>query len=199
MGWRKRKKKYSFILLVYSSMALTNVLNCCGFQAEIGLRVLVDKSLISLSEEIHTVIMHGLLEELGQNIVLEESRKWSRVWLPEQFYNVKLENMEKKVQAVCHNSGKDSMIMAEALSKMSHLRLLIMKGVNISENLSFLSNELRYMEWYRYPFKYLPSSFHPNQLVELILRYSSIKQLWKGKKVLCIFLFCLFFPVKNVT
>lgn len=72
---------------------VTNVLNCCGFQAEIGLRVLVDKSLISLSEEIHTVIMHGLLEELGQNIVLEESRKWSRVWLPEQFYNVKLENM----------------------------------------------------------------------------------------------------------
>ncbi|CAK8577153.1 unnamed protein product [Lathyrus sativus] len=161
-----------------------NILNCCGFQADIGLRVLVDKSLISLSEEIHMVIMHGLLEELGKKIVKEKSRKWSRVWLHEHFYNVKLENMENKVEAICFGTvvKQSDMITGEILSKMSHLKLLILRGVDFLQNLSCLSNELRYMEWYRYPLKYLPSSFQPNHLVELILRYSNIKQLWKDKK-----------------
>ena len=79
----------------------------------------------------------------------------------------------------------------ELLSKMSNLRLLIISneatiryGGNISESPSCLSNELKYIEWFEYPFKYLPSSFHPNELVELILKWSKIKQLWKNKKVL---------------
>jgi hypothetical protein len=67
---------------------------------------------------------------------------------------------------------------------MSHLRLLIFKEMVFSGNLSCLSNELRYVEWARYPFKYLPACFEPNKLVELTLRHSSIKKLWKDKKVL---------------
>ena len=76
------------------------------------------------------------------------------------------------------------MLTVETLSKMSHLRLLILKGVTFSGNLSCLSNELRYVEWDRYPFMCLPPNFQPNQLVELILRHSNIKQLWNDKKVL---------------
>ncbi|WJX50777.1 hypothetical protein P8452_37032 [Trifolium repens] len=64
---------------------------------------------------------------------------------------------------------------------MSHLKL---PEVNFSGNLSSLSNELRYAEWDRYPFKYLPSSFEPYQLVELVLKHSSIKYPWKDKKYL---------------
>jgi len=72
----------------------------------------------------------------------------------------------------------------EDLSKMSNLRLLILNGSrNISGRPWSLSNELRYVKWDEYPFKSLPSSFHPNELVELILKYSKIKQLWKNKKV----------------
>jgi hypothetical protein len=81
----------------------------------------------------------------------------------------------------------------EHLSKMSNLRLLIIKfGGNISGSLSCLSNELRYVKWDVYPFKDLPSSFHPNELVELILERSKIKQLWKNKKVLNIVLLLIF-------
>jgi hypothetical protein len=75
-----------------------NVLNCCGLHADIGLRVLIDKSLISIwgVEELE---MHSLLSELGRKIVQEnlskESRKWSKVWLHQQYYNVMLENMVK--------------------------------------------------------------------------------------------------------
>jgi len=86
------------------------------------------------------------------------------------------------------NDGEDDAKMVtivQHLSKMRHLRLLIIRcPVNTSGSLSCFSKELRYVEWSEYPFKYLPSSFEPNQLVELILEYSSIEQLWKGKKVL---------------
>jgi hypothetical protein len=72
------------------------VLNCCGFHADIGLRVLIDKSLISISKE-GNIKMPSLLQELGRKIVQEnsskESRKWSRVWLHEQLYDVMFKNM----------------------------------------------------------------------------------------------------------
>ncbi|WJX44725.1 hypothetical protein P8452_31671 [Trifolium repens] len=69
-------------------------------------------------------------------------------------------------------------------NKSRSLSCLSIKDVNISGSLSCLSNELRYVEWEDYPFMYLPSSFQPIQLVELILKHSSIKYLWKDKKYL---------------
>jgi len=80
----------------YGEEYVTNVLNCCGFHADIGLRVLIDKSLLSISKE-DNIEMHSLLQELGRKIVQEnsskESRKWSRVWLHEQLYHVMFKNM----------------------------------------------------------------------------------------------------------
>jgi len=86
-----------------------NVLNCCGLYADIGLRVLADKSLITISinndiqimfQQFGTIIqMHSMLEELGRKIVQEkaskEQRKWSRLWSKKQLYNVTMESMVK--------------------------------------------------------------------------------------------------------
>ena len=74
----------------------------------------------------------------------------------------------------------------EVLSLMNRLRLLILEfeDVNFLGSLDCLSNELQYLKWHKYPFTYLPSSFEPNKLVELILPCSSIKRLWEGTKVL---------------
>jgi len=74
-----------------------NILNCCGFHADIGLRVLVDKSLISIWNT--WIEMHPLLQELGRKFVQEnsskEQRKWSRVWSKTQLCNVMKEKMVK--------------------------------------------------------------------------------------------------------
>jgi hypothetical protein len=93
---------------------------------------------------------------------------------------------EKKVEAVrlVVYKNETKTLMVETLSKMSHLRLLILWGVVFSGHLNCLSNELRYVEWDEYPFKCLPSNFQPDELVELILKYSNITQLWKDRKVL---------------
>lgn len=74
----------------------------------------------------------------------------------------------------------------DALSKLIHLKLLMFKNVNFSGILNYLSNEMTYLYWKNYPFMSLPSSFHPDQLVELILPYSNIKELWKDTRVLYI-------------
>ncbi|CAI8617536.1 unnamed protein product [Vicia faba] len=75
-----------------------NVLNCCGFHVDIGLRVLIDKSLVSIEGE--KIVMHGLLEELGSKIVAENTSKEPTKWFDKQRYDVRLENMEKNVEVV---------------------------------------------------------------------------------------------------
>jgi hypothetical protein len=76
-----------------------NILSCCGFHADIGLRILIDKSLIRIENE--TMVMHNLLKELGRKIVQENSskelRKWKRLWSKEQFHHVMSDHMVKQL------------------------------------------------------------------------------------------------------
>ena len=48
----------------------------------------------------------------------------------------------------------------------------------------FPSYELRYLRWDGYPLEFLPSNFDGENLIELHLSCSNIKQLWHGNKVL---------------
>ena len=75
-------------------------------------------------------------------------------------------------------------------------KVLIRGNVQLPKDLSYLSDELRIIEWYGYPFKSMPTSFHPNKLVELRMHCSCIIHLWKGivvrfslKKICFFFLF----------
>jgi hypothetical protein len=92
---------------------------------------------------------------------------------------------------------KEEHLSAEAFSKMKKLRLLKIgntstllirmcnstSNVQLPQGLNYLSNELRVIEWHGYPLKSMPTNFQPNQLVELRMRCSRIKQLWKGMVV----------------
>ena len=66
-----------------------------GFNPEISLQILVDKTLITISHE--KIYMHDLLRDLGKCIVreksLKETRKWSRLWDCEDLYKVMSDNM----------------------------------------------------------------------------------------------------------
>ncbi|TXG47009.1 hypothetical protein EZV62_026303 [Acer yangbiense] len=66
---------------------------------------------------------------------------------------------------------------------MYNLRTLIVKyGMVHFRNggLDYLPDKLRYLHWEGYPLEELPSSFNPENLVELDLTMSKIKQLWEG-------------------
>ncbi|KAG4390261.1 hypothetical protein GLYMA_06G260100v4 [Glycine max] len=172
------------------------VLDFRGFNPEYDLQVLVDKSLITMDEEIG---MHDLLCDLGKYIVREKSPrkpwKWSRLWDIKDFHKVMSDNkVAENVEVIIIEDPYDILrtrtMRVDALSTMSSLKLLYLGywnvgfEINFSGTLAKLSNELGYLSWEKYPFECLPPSFEPDKLVELRLPYSNIKQLWEGTKPL---------------
>ncbi|KAK4851061.1 hypothetical protein QYF36_012158 [Acer negundo] len=84
--------------------------------------------------------------------------------------------LEKSEQQITHLNGK-------SFSGMRNLRLLKISNVDFSEDIEYLSNELRFLKWPKYPSTSLPSNFQPQKLFELNLCHSRIKYLWKDMKV----------------
>ena len=64
---------------------VNEILESCGFFPDIGIRVLVDKSLIIVSD--NKLCLHDLLQEMGWEIVWQESLKYpgkhNRLWIHE--------------------------------------------------------------------------------------------------------------------
>ncbi|KAF3456156.1 hypothetical protein FNV43_RR00806 [Rhamnella rubrinervis] len=158
------------------------IMDCCGFFPEIGIRSLVDKSLLHIDRD--TLRMHNFLQEMGKEIVLEKSRnepgRRSRIWLDDDLYHVlNKETGTEEVEAIVCKISKN--LSLRGFSNMKKLRMLI---INTTTDLSFadieyLPNELRFLEWDKFPFKSFPRSFQPHELVELILRDSRvIARLW---------------------
>ncbi|KAL4597193.1 hypothetical protein ACB092_12G217600 [Castanea dentata] len=183
---------------------------CDSLDYDIG--VLMDKSLITIDDH-GTLWMHDLLQNMGQEIVRRESPQEpggrSRLWTYKDVIHVLKNNTGTElVKGIMLNLPiqKVEHLSAEAFSKMKDLRLLkigneklpedfingtiqlpkdLKRGrVQLPEGLSYLSNELRVIEWHGYHLKCLPTNFQPDKLVELRMRCSGIKQLWKGNLIL---------------
>ncbi|XP_024197650.1 disease resistance protein RUN1-like [Rosa chinensis] len=166
---------------------VTQILDYCQLNPVIGLSVLADRSLITISN--NKLWMHDLLQEMGWEIVREqtpkEPGKRSRLWSHEDINNV-----------LKGNKGTDSiqgMVMEltklqvahwnpEAFSNLSQLSLLHILNADLPKGLTCLSNSLRLLEWTGYPLRSLPQNFEADELVELNLCHSNIEQLWKGTK-----------------
>lgn len=76
------------------------VFDACEFFPDIGVRVLIDKSLVSVEK--NKLMMHDLLQEMGREIVRKESPnnpgERSRLWYADDAVDVLTENL------VCHDS-----------------------------------------------------------------------------------------------
>ncbi|MED6156723.1 hypothetical protein PIB30_017097 [Stylosanthes scabra] len=102
-----------------------------GFHPDIGIRVLIDKSL--LTRVPWRIVMHDLLRELGRSIVREKSpkepRKWSRLWNQKDLRDVLRENQRaKNLEAIVLRRFLETKeeLSVEALSRMDQLNLLIL-------------------------------------------------------------------------
>ncbi|XP_054799420.1 disease resistance protein Roq1-like isoform X2 [Prosopis cineraria] len=130
--------------------------------------------------------MHDLLQEMGRNIVLKESKsdpcKRSRLWcLEEVDYMLKRNKGTKKVQSICLNIGDfKAEWHPDCFSKMENLRLLDLSGVRLSQNLNVLPSSLNFLRWNYYALKSLPSIDQLYELGILELRFSTIERLWIG-------------------
>ncbi|XP_059429295.1 disease resistance protein RUN1-like [Corylus avellana] len=167
-----------------------DILESCGYHPKIGIDNLINKSLITISSK--KLCMHDLLEEMGREIVrresLEEPGRRSRLWLREDVFHVLKNNTgTERVEGIALKSAPQEglHLNAEAFLKLPNLRFLKIHNVHLSQGLSYLSNNLRAIDWHGYPLKSLPMTFSPDKLVELKMYWSEqMEQIWQGKKSL---------------
>ncbi|GJW49377.1 Toll/interleukin-1 receptor domain-containing protein [Tanacetum coccineum] len=183
--------------------------DACGFHPEIGIKVLIQKSLITI-DSIGRFGMHDLIQEMGHYIVRGEHpnnpEKHSRVWKHADVTNMcfgdaTVENDQIEAIEFGHDIRRPQIIML--ISKMKKLRWLRLVSWNnegngeapncLSNELrrkyegngeapNCLSNELRYIDWSHYPASPFPDSFQATNLVFFKLDNSKQNLLWKGYK-----------------
>ncbi|KAJ0532159.1 putative TIR domain, P-loop containing nucleoside triphosphate hydrolase [Helianthus annuus] len=173
------------------------ILESCGFKAHIGLRVLEQKSLITISDY-DGLRFHDHIEEMGWNIVrglhpLEPS-KHSRLWIKEEIEDILVNELGTEVTRsikLKYTSLHPTTIM-RGLRKLRELRFLSVHVHEgdivwaVDEVCQYLPDALQSLHWPEYPFRSLPQTFQANKLVNLEMVESNISELWEGgeKKVL---------------
>ncbi|KDO37431.1 hypothetical protein CISIN_1g008394mg [Citrus sinensis] len=184
-------------------------LNASGFYPEIGISVLVDKSLIVISNN-NKITMHDWLQELGRDIVSQESidpGNRSRLWHHEDIYKVLTYNTVSNLLWVItleyssiYKLDMDIFINSRIDESRINSRVTMIRknnsGYKCRDNLynslenkckvSYLEDprftEVKYLHWHGYPLKSMPSNICAEQLVFLEVPNSSIEQLWDGMK-----------------
>ncbi|XP_075648781.1 TMV resistance protein N-like [Castanea sativa] len=147
------------------------MLDYLGLHAIIGLRVLIDKSLIKLHENL--LWMHDLLQEMGRDIVCQECKdpeERSRLWSFKDIDNVRVENTgTKQIQGIVLEMHEPKNVdwNPEAFSKMRNLKLLKICGVQLTHDLKHLPTSLRILDWRGYPSKSLISSSQSKSFEDL--------------------------------
>ncbi|KAI4331933.1 hypothetical protein L6164_016880 [Bauhinia variegata] len=149
--------------------------------------------------------MHDLIEQMGKNIVFFESPenpgKRSRLWSLDDVNDVLAKNKgTEAIQAIVLDlppryetiegialdlpQGYEACLHSDAFSKTSQLKLLKLCKMQISHDLNCLPSALRVLDWIQCPLKSLPLTIELDELVDLKLCHSKLKQLWKGEKFL---------------
>ncbi|XP_018469962.1 probable WRKY transcription factor 19 isoform X1 [Raphanus sativus] len=166
------------------------------FSTHVGLRSLVDKSLLTIYHNM--VHMLGFLQATGREIVRQESADRpgdrSRLWNAQDIRDVFIHNTgTSAIEGIFLDMSQLKFDASPIVfMKMYNLRLLKLyfskvkenNGVCLPQGLEYLPRKLRLLHWEYYPLSSLPQSFDPKNLVELNLPYSCAKKLWKGKKSL---------------
>ncbi|GJU52683.1 TMV resistance protein N-like protein [Tanacetum coccineum] len=171
------------------------MLESCGFHARNGLRVLEQKSLITIRDDAMLEI-HDLITEMGRNIVrrLHPDQPWrhSRLWIHEEVEEILANDLgTEDIKCIeVFGTQVNLEIVMKGLRNMKRLRYLWMDSildnsssfgdVKMDEVSQYLPNALRYLFWDYYPFQSLPKTFQANNLVTLVMRESKITELWEG-------------------
>ncbi|XP_040998239.1 disease resistance protein RUN1-like [Juglans microcarpa x Juglans regia] len=168
---------------------VTKVLDACGFFPNCGIKVLLDKSLITISKYGRLIFMHDLLKDMGREIVRQESpeepEKRSRLWSPEDVRHVLEETKgTNKIQGILIEFPKQDWIdlNPETFSAMKRLRIFINRNTRLSREPNYLSNELRILDCRSYPGYSFPQNFNGEKLVVLKMYESLFKELGDGLK-----------------
>ncbi|KAM0031128.1 putative P-loop containing nucleoside triphosphate hydrolase, leucine-rich repeat domain superfamily [Helianthus debilis subsp. tardiflorus] len=160
------------------------------YSALCGIQTLIKRCLLSISPN-KKLTMHKLLQEMGKNIVRQESKKFpakrSRVWLSSDSYMIlskgkgskKIEGLtlDMKMLSKEDTALKPSPLKIGALTKMVNLKLLQLNFTEFYGRYDFdiRFEDLRWLCWHGYRFKYIPSNSSMGKLVAIDMSYSNLK------------------------
>ncbi|XP_021806790.1 uncharacterized protein LOC110750730 [Prunus avium] len=192
---------------------VTQILDGCGFYATIGISVLIERCLVTVSEQ-NKLMMHDLLRDMGREIVRENAHgqpeKFSRLWKHEDVIDVlSYESGTEEIEGVALELGPSwhrhrapvqksaasglhfqdfgpglTRFSAQAFTKMKKVRLLCLRDVELTGEYKDFPKKLIWLGWRRFPLESIPDDF-PNQpnLVALDLQDSKLKIVWKDCKL----------------
>ncbi|KAF8007019.1 hypothetical protein BT93_K1122 [Corymbia citriodora subsp. variegata] len=158
---------------------IKKVLGSCDLEIAIGLKILIERSLILIKSG--TLQMHDLIQLMGMDIVQQDCRddpmRRSRLWLYDDVLDVLSYDMgDCAVKAIVLEPPelKEISINSNAFTKMRRLKLLILRNVyNSFQGPVCLPHWLRWFEWPGAPC-FPEFSSGPNRLVGLCMSKSSI-------------------------
>ncbi|KEH23568.1 disease resistance protein (TIR-NBS-LRR class) [Medicago truncatula] len=181
----------AFFFIGMDQEEVTTILEGCGHFADIGISLLVQKSLVTVDRK-NKIGMHDLLRDMGREIVrkksIEISKEPSRLWRYEDVDSV----LSKATRALdvkgltLKMSRMDSRTYMETkdFEKINKLKFLQLAGVQLEGNYKYLSRDIRWLCWHGFPLKYTPEEFHQEHLVAVDLKYSHLEQVWKKSQLL---------------
>ncbi|KAG7945167.1 hypothetical protein I3843_15G138900 [Carya illinoinensis] len=166
---------------------VTKILDNCGFSAYAGVKKLNDKCLITIDQYDGSqyLRMHDLLQDMGREIVRQESpkepSKRSRLYFHEDVREVLEENKEtEQIEGILIDLPREdckTQLSTKAFAKLKNLRIFINRNASFCGGLEYLSNKLRVLDWPLCPLEFLPSTFHGEKLIVLKLQGSRIGDL----------------------
>ncbi|VVB14994.1 unnamed protein product [Arabis nemorensis] len=182
---------------------VVQLLNGGGYFPRVGIDVLVEKCLVTISE--NTLQMNELIQDIILGIINGDRIQMERcatLWQPSSIrYLLEVDelkaNGEPKETPKCVLAAEDVEgvsldtsnlifdVNPDAFKNMFSLRFLKVynsysknvSGLNFPKGLNSLPCELRLLYWENYPFESLPQGFDLRELVELNMPYSQLKKL----------------------
>ncbi|XP_057990225.1 disease resistance protein RPV1-like isoform X2 [Hevea brasiliensis] len=169
---------------------VVKILEGCGFYPEIGISILIGRSLLTIDSR-NKLVMHQLLQDMGREIIREISPnhpgKRSRLWFHQDVLDVlKQHKGTEAVEGLMLDARelKDVFVSTESFSKMRSLRLLQINAVHLTGPYENIFYELRWLRWHECPLKCIPTSLQLGNLVVLEMQGSNIREFSKEIKVL---------------
>lgn len=168
------------------------VLNARGFHTDILLDVLIDNSLIRVSNG--SLQMHDLIQEMGHWIVRKKHNKHSRIWEAGELLKICSGDTPMKKKAIkgiqVRFDDECPIDFSDAFTDMDDLRFLNIsifppwKDRSDDKEPNVLPDSLQWLSWSNYPGKSLSPGFQAKNLVGMRVTSSKIVQLWEEDKVI---------------
>ncbi|XP_054783917.1 disease resistance protein RPV1-like [Prosopis cineraria] len=191
-----REEKDIFLYLAcffkdYDVKNVRNLLDSCNYSTTIALSRLKDKALLDIS--FGKIDMHDLLQEMGQEIVREESKdpqNRSRLWNSDEISEILSQTKgSEAIEALSFNVSEiteEMYLSPQAFSRMPNLKFLDFYGyfgqmikLNTPYDIEF-PNQIRLLRWFECPLNSLPRTFTAENLVKIEMPCSKLTKLWDG-------------------